>query len=102
MTTEPIFAELTSRALVAVGGPDWRGFLNNLLTYRDQRLKGTALLMGWLSFNLVCAIGAAANIGIADWMFVRHTSWVFSAVTGVLISVVWNYAMSSLFTWRRW
>jgi len=77
-------------------------FLNNLLTYRDQRLKGTGLLLGWLSFNLVCAVGAAANIGIADWMFVQHTSWVFSAVTGVLISVVWNYAMSSLFTWRRW
>lgn len=38
MTTEPIFAELTSRALVAVGGPDWRGFLNNLLTQNVETL----------------------------------------------------------------
>jgi len=76
-------------------------FLNNLLTYRDQRLRGPALLRGWLTFNLVCATGAIANIGIAEWLFVQHTYWVFSAVAGVLISVVWNYAMSSLFTWRK-
>jgi dolichol-phosphate mannosyltransferase len=76
-------------------------FLNNALTYRDQRLKGRALFFGWISFNLVCATGAAANIGVADWLFGRHTYWVFSAIAGVLVSVVWNYAMSSLFTWRR-
>jgi dolichol-phosphate mannosyltransferase len=76
-------------------------FLNNALTYRDQRLKGRALFFGWVTFNLVCATGAAANIGVADWLFGRNTYWVLSAIAGVLVSVVWNYAMSSLFTWRR-
>jgi dolichol-phosphate mannosyltransferase len=76
-------------------------FLNNALTYRDQRLKGRSLLLGWLSFNLVCATGAAANIGVADWLFERNAYWVLSAIAGVLVSVVWNYAMSSLFTWRK-
>jgi dolichol-phosphate mannosyltransferase len=76
-------------------------FLNNVLTYRDQRLKGRGLLIGWLSFNLVCATGAAANVGVADWLFERHAYWVWSAIAGVLVSVVWNYAMSSLFTWRN-
>ncbi|MBD8545364.1 glycosyltransferase family 2 protein [Sphingomonas sp. CFBP 8760] len=76
-------------------------FLNNLLTYRDQRLRGPALVRGWLTFNLVCATGAVANIGIAEWLFVQHTYWMLSAVAGVLISVVWNYTMSSLFTWRK-
>lgn len=75
--------------------------LNNLLTYRDQRLRGPALLRGWVTFNIVCGIGAAANVGIADWLFERQTFWVFSAIAGVLVGVVWNYAMSSLFTWRR-
>ncbi|GGB35418.1 dolichol monophosphate mannose synthase [Sphingomonas metalli] len=75
--------------------------LNNLLTYRDQRLRGPALLRGWVTFNLVCATGAVANIGVAEWLFGRETYWVLSAVAGVLVSVVWNYAMSSLFTWRR-
>ena len=76
-------------------------FLNNLLTYRDQRLKGPALLRGWLTFNLVCATGAAANVGVADWLFDHRYFWVASAIAGVLVSVVWNYAMSSVFTWRR-
>lgn len=75
--------------------------LNNLLTYRDQRLRGPALLRGWVSFNLVCATGAAANVGVADWLFERQYYWVASAIAGVLISVVWNYAMSSVFTWRK-
>lgn len=75
--------------------------LNNMLTYRDQRLRGPAMLRGWVTFNLVCAIGGAANVGVADWLFGRHTYWVLSAVAGVLVSVVWNYAASSLFTWRR-
>lgn len=76
-------------------------FLNNLLTYRDQRLKGPALLRGWITFNLVCATGAAANVGVADWLFEHRYFWVASAIAGVLVSVVWNYAMSSVFTWRR-
>ena len=76
-------------------------FLNNLLTYRDQRLKGPALLRGWVTFNLVCATGAAANVGVADWLFDHRYFWVISAIAGVLVSVVWNYAMSSIFTWRR-
>ena len=76
-------------------------FLNNMLTYRDQRLCGRRLFYGWLSFNLVCATGAAANVGVADWLFERHNYWVVSALAGIAVSVVWNYAMSSLFTWRK-
>ena len=76
-------------------------FLNNALTYRDRRLRGLRFVRGWVSFNLVGAVGAAANVGVADWLFGRHTYWVASAIAGVLIGVVWNYAMSSIFTWRR-
>lgn len=32
MSAEPSFAALPDRALIAVGGPDWREFLQNLLT----------------------------------------------------------------------
>lgn len=32
MTDAPSFIRLTDRALIAVGGPDWRDFLQNLLT----------------------------------------------------------------------
>ena len=91
-------ASQTIASIVAISN---NFFLNNALTYRDQRLTGRGLLVGWLTFNLVCATGAFANIGVADWLFGRHTDWVLSGVIGALISVVWNYAASSLFTWRR-
>ena len=74
--------------------------LNNALTYRDQRLQGMRLLIGWLSFNVVCATGAVANVGIANWMFARNSMWLISGLAGIAVGVVWNYAMSSIFTWK--
>jgi dolichol-phosphate mannosyltransferase len=76
-------------------------FLNNMLTYRDQRLKGYRLLAGWITFNIVCAIGAMANVGVARWLFQHRSYWVLSAMAGILVTTVWNYAMSSVFTWRK-
>src|SRR5882757_581870 len=39
--------------------------LNNFLTYRDQRLKGFAILRGLVLFYLVCSVGLFANVGVA-------------------------------------
>jgi len=74
--------------------------LNNALTYRDQRLNGIKLVAGWVSFTLVCASGAVANVGIANWMFTNNSMWLTSALAGIAVGVVWNYAMSSIFTWK--
>lgn len=74
---------------------------NNALTYRDQRLAGLRLLYGWISFNLVCAIGAVANVGIANWMFTSNSMWLADGLAGIAVGVVWNYAMSSIFTWNK-
>jgi folate-binding protein YgfZ len=38
MTRELMFAPLDSRALIAVGGPDWRSFLHGLLTQNVETL----------------------------------------------------------------
>jgi dolichol-phosphate mannosyltransferase len=77
-------------------------FLNNLLTYRDRRIKGLGpLLLGLVSFYAVCLVGAIANVGIANFMFVKSYSWWISGVCGILVGAVWNYAASSVFTWRR-
>ena len=55
-------------------------FLNNLLTYRDMRLRGRALLWGWVTFVLACSVGALANVGIATYLYQADSSWVLSAV----------------------
>ena len=78
--------------------------LNNALTYRDARLKGwRELLDGWLSFCLVCAVGAIANVGVAAFLHdVRSGEWALAAMIGVLVGAVWNYALSSRFVWGRY
>ncbi len=79
-------------------------FLNNALTYRERRLKGArALFDGWVSFCLVCAVGAAANVGVAAFLFeVQHGAWALSALAGIVVAAVWNFALSSRFVWGRY
>ncbi len=76
-------------------------FLNNLFTYRDQRLRGVKLLTGLLSFYLICAVGAVGNIGIASYVFAADHVWWLAGIAGAIVGSVWNYAVSSVFTWRR-
>jgi dolichol-phosphate mannosyltransferase len=76
-------------------------FVNNYLTFRDQRLKGWELTRGWLSFSIACSIGAIANVGVASYLFREGGGrWVLPALAGVLVGAVWNYAVTSLFTWK--
>jgi dolichol-phosphate mannosyltransferase len=75
--------------------------LNNLLTYRDKRLRGARFFTGLLSFYAVCAVGAVANVGIASAAFEKHYSWWLAGLAGAMVGVVWNYAVSSVFTWRQ-
>jgi dolichol-phosphate mannosyltransferase len=75
--------------------------LNNFLTYRDQRLKGFAILRGLLLFYLVCSVGLLANVGVAFSVYDQQPIWWLAGAAGALMGVVWNYAMSGLFVWRK-
>jgi dolichol-phosphate mannosyltransferase len=75
--------------------------VNNVLTYRDRQLRGCRWLRGWLSFVLACSVGGFANLGAAKVMYDLNQGWATAAITGVLVGAVWNYAMTTLLTWRR-
>lgn len=75
--------------------------LNNLLTYRDWRLRGWAWFKGLLSFMFACSIGALANVGIATYLFENRAQWTLAAFAGILVGVVWNYAVSQIYTWKK-
>lgn len=75
--------------------------LNNFLTYRDQRLKGLGILRGLLLFYLVCSVGLLANVGVAFSVYDQEPIWWLAGAAGALMGVVWNYAVSSLFVWRK-
>jgi len=77
-------------------------FINNAITYRDAKLKGFGpLALGLVYFYAVCAIGAVANVGVAEFLFNRYGLVTFAALAGVVMGSVWNFALSSLFVWRK-
>jgi dolichol-phosphate mannosyltransferase len=75
--------------------------VNNVLTYRDMRLRGVRWLRGWISFVLACSIGGFANIGVAAAVFGLGRGWFPAAIAGILIGAVWNYAVTMMLTWGR-
>lgn len=95
---------LASQIIAAFGAMTGNFFLNNALTYRDRRLRGArALIDGWVSFCAVCGVGLIANIGVAGFLHeAQNGSWAGSALVGVLVGAVWNYALSSRFVWGRY
>jgi dolichol-phosphate mannosyltransferase len=75
--------------------------LNNILTYRDLRLRGWEWLRGWLSFVLACSVGGIANIGVASYVFESSTTWIAATLAGTVVGAIWNYALTSTYTWRK-
>jgi dolichol-phosphate mannosyltransferase len=92
------FAE--AQALAAFVAMTCNFFLNNRLTYRDQRLKGFGIIRGLLLFYVVCSVGLLANVGVAFSVYDQEPIWWLAGAAGALMGVVWNYAVSSLFVWR--
>ena len=91
-----------SQGAATIGAMTFNFFLNNLLTYRDRRLKGVwGIIKGLFSFYLVCSLGAVANVGVATVAFEHNYAWWGAGLAGVLVGSVWNYAATSLFTWRQ-
>jgi dolichol-phosphate mannosyltransferase len=76
-------------------------FINNFFTYRDRRLRGLGLLRGLFTFYAICALGTIANVGIAGFIFTRNEVWWLAGLAGVAVGSVWNYAVSSVFTWKQ-
>lgn len=89
-----------STGVAVIGAMTWNFVFNNLITYRDQQLRGAAFVTGLVSFYAIGAVGALGNIGIAQLLFEQGGNWWFAGIAGALIGVVWNFTMSSFFTWR--
>ena len=74
--------------------------LNNELTYASKKLRGWRYLTGMLTFYAVCSIGALANVSVASWIYAYDGSFYLAGLLGVLMSVVFNYSVTRVFTWR--
>ena len=76
-------------------------FLNNMLTYRDQRVSGLSLVPALLSFYAVCSAGALSSVGVSSWLYASRPVWWLAGLAGSLVGAVWNYAGSSTLVWKR-
>ena len=74
--------------------------LNNAITYRSARLKGTRFVVGYLVFSAVCSLGALANISVANLTLREMGSWPLAGVAGALMSSVFNFGVATHFVWR--
>lgn len=75
--------------------------VNNALTYRDMQLRGRQFVRGLFTFYAVCAIGAIGNVGVGEIVYDSSKMWLLAGIAGAAIGVVWNYATSSVLTWKR-
>ena len=73
---------------------------NNNFTYRDRRLRGVSAVAGYSLFCIIGGIGAFATVGFATWLYSSEPVWWVAGAAGGIMSVFWNYSMSSLFVWR--
>ncbi len=101
LTQSTALAFGVAQAVATVAAIAWNFVLNNLFTYRDQRLTGWRFLTGLLRFQVICAIGAISNVGIATWIYDYDSVWWIAGLGGALIGTVWNFAVSAAFVWRQ-
>jgi dolichol-phosphate mannosyltransferase len=79
----------------------WNFVLNNMFTYRDQRLAGWQFVTGLVRFAVICAVGAISNVGIASVIYRYDPEWWIAGLGGALMGAVWNYVVSAAFVWRQ-
>ncbi len=76
-------------------------FLNNMLTWRDHRLRGPAALAGLLKFYAACSIGAFLNLQVATFAVEHGSPWYAAGFAGLVIGSIWNFAVTATTTWKR-
>jgi dolichol-phosphate mannosyltransferase len=75
-------------------------FLNNMVTWRDHSLRGVRLVSGLASFWVACSFGAWANVIFARTLLQSGAPWYLAGIAGIVLGSVWNYCVSTIFTWQ--
>ena len=76
--------------------------INNSLTFRTNRLRNRALIIGLFKFLIVSSLPIVANIGLATSFFnYISPNIIFSQLAGIIVVYIWNYAASSRLVWNN-
>jgi dolichol-phosphate mannosyltransferase len=94
---EPFWAAQALATFVAMTSNYW---LNSLLTYRDQRLRGVRAWRGLLMFYLACSGGALFSQVLGGGAAALGAHWSVAGLVGALSGGVWNYLATRSVIWR--
>ena len=85
-----------------VGAASSNFLINNLLTFRFNKLKNVSLLFGYFKYLLVASLPIIANIGITTtfYNYVARDTFI-AQMAGIVIVYAWNYLASSSFIWNK-
>lgn len=76
--------------------------LNNYFTFADRSAgKKTSFFLRLLKFNVTCLAGAAIQYGVLLLLTeVFGVHYLISNLIGIIIAFIWNYLLSTLWTWK--
>ena len=76
--------------------------INNILTFRSNKLLGKSFYTGLLKFLLVSSLPIIANVGVTNLFYSKFsTNTFFSQLVGIFVVFIWNYAASSKVVWNN-
>ena len=88
-----------SQALATWAAMTSNFFLNNAITYGDQRLRGRRIWRGLASFYVACGIGALVNLAVAEWLYLQSFAYWAAGLVGAVVASLWNFFSTASFTW---
>jgi dolichol-phosphate mannosyltransferase len=101
LTFQGGIAFVPAQILATVVAMTFNFLLNNVVTFRDRRLRGWNLIPGLISYYIACSLGALANVSLAELLKNGGFPWYVAGACGMIVSSVWNYGVNTIFTWRR-
>lgn len=91
----------TSQAMASLVAVTSNFLLNNRLTFRDRRLRGGRLLVGYLKFLVISSIGIVANVSLATYTYDRVGGIaIVAAFAGIALDTLWKFVVSNRVVWR--
>ena len=76
--------------------------INNMLTFKHNKLTGNKFYFGLLKFLLVSSFPIIANVGVTNLFYSQFSiNSFFSQIAGIIVVFIWNYAASSKVVWNN-
>lgn len=98
----PAFANFSLAEIVAIETAILCNYiLDNRWTFSSQRLRGAHFFVGFVKFNVACAVGALANYATSAFLIMYHNPELLSLLAGIIVATFWNYTINRMMTWRE-